>query len=228
VLDNLIHKKELPAIIAISSTRQLRPQGRPRTARPTARTALRVRHALGSIRQVPGKRDPGRGRQEVQPAPGSQEPRHRRHQLRRHLRVHGGLGAAGPIQQGAEPRRQLHQHPRRRPLSGDHPCCRQKDIRVFLQDGSADLDNKAGNWPLANQQMASALKFKGYDYRFEYGDGGTTASTRRDPADSLRCCGATRSKPLKEQSWTTPTPCPGPLPLTRRQVLQVGAPVSSD
>jgi enterochelin esterase family protein len=48
---------------------------------------------------------------------------------------------------------------------------KKKDIRVFLQDGSGDLDNQFGNWPLANQQMAAALKFKGYDYRFEYGDG---------------------------------------------------------
>jgi enterochelin esterase-like enzyme len=48
----------------------------------------------------------------------------------------------------------------------------RKPIRVFLQDGSADLDNEHGNWPLANQQMAKALKFKGYDYRFEYGNGG--------------------------------------------------------
>lgn len=47
-----------------------------------------------------------------------------------------------------------------------------KPIRVFLQDGSGDLDNQHGNWPLANQQMAAALKFAGYDYRFEYGDGG--------------------------------------------------------
>jgi enterochelin esterase family protein len=47
-----------------------------------------------------------------------------------------------------------------------------KPIRVFLQDGSADLDNAHGNWPLANQEMAAALKFAGYDYRFEYGDGG--------------------------------------------------------
>jgi enterochelin esterase family protein len=46
-----------------------------------------------------------------------------------------------------------------------------KPIRVFLQDGSKDLDNAAGNWPLANQQMAAALKFAKYDYRFEYGDG---------------------------------------------------------
>ncbi|HQU45810.1 MAG TPA: alpha/beta hydrolase-fold protein, partial [Pirellulales bacterium] len=48
----------------------------------------------------------------------------------------------------------------------------KKPVRVFLQDGSGDLDNKFGNWPLANQQMAAALKFAGYDYQFVYGDGG--------------------------------------------------------
>jgi enterochelin esterase-like enzyme len=49
-----------------------------------------------------------------------------------------------------------------------------RPMRVFLQDGSNDLDNPFGNWPLANQQMAAALKFRGYDYRFEYGDGAHT------------------------------------------------------
>ena len=48
----------------------------------------------------------------------------------------------------------------------------KKPLRVFLQDGTNDLDNLHGNWPLANQQMASSLKFKGYDYQFELGDGG--------------------------------------------------------
>jgi enterochelin esterase family protein len=48
----------------------------------------------------------------------------------------------------------------------------RKPIRVFLQDGSNDLDNLHGSWPLANQQMAAALKFSGWDHRFEYGDGG--------------------------------------------------------
>jgi enterochelin esterase family protein len=48
----------------------------------------------------------------------------------------------------------------------------RKPIRVFLQDGSNDLDNLHGNWPLANQQMAAALKFMGYEYKFELGDGG--------------------------------------------------------
>ena len=47
-----------------------------------------------------------------------------------------------------------------------------KPIRVFLQDGSADLDNAHGNWPLANQEMAAALKFAGYDYKFVYGTEG--------------------------------------------------------
>jgi enterochelin esterase family protein len=47
----------------------------------------------------------------------------------------------------------------------------RKPIRVFLQDGSNDLDNEFGNWPLANQQMAAALKFMNYDYKFEFGDG---------------------------------------------------------
>ncbi len=47
-----------------------------------------------------------------------------------------------------------------------------RPMRVFLQDGSGDLDNPWGNWWLANQEMAAALKFRGYDYRFEGGDGG--------------------------------------------------------
>ena len=47
----------------------------------------------------------------------------------------------------------------------------RKPIRVFLQDGSNDLDNLHGSWPLANLQMAAALKFMRYDFRFEYGDG---------------------------------------------------------
>ncbi len=48
---------------------------------------------------------------------------------------------------------------------------KKKPIRVYLQDGSNDLDNEHGNWPLANQQMAKALDYKGYDFKFEYGGG---------------------------------------------------------
>lgn len=46
-----------------------------------------------------------------------------------------------------------------------------KPIRVYLQDGSNDLDNAAGSWPIANQDMAEALRFGGYDYKFVYGKG---------------------------------------------------------
>jgi enterochelin esterase family protein len=48
----------------------------------------------------------------------------------------------------------------------------KKPLRVFLQDGSGDLDNLHGNWPLANQEMAAALKFTGYDHKFEFGTEG--------------------------------------------------------
>src|SRR5579864_8187279 len=41
-----------------------------------------------------------------------------------------------------------------------------KPIRVFLQDGQKDLDNQYGNWWLSAQQMAAALTFAGYDYKF--------------------------------------------------------------
>jgi enterochelin esterase family protein len=47
----------------------------------------------------------------------------------------------------------------------------RKPIRVFLQDGRRDLDNEHGSWPLANQQMAAALRFKGYDFRFVMDEG---------------------------------------------------------
>ncbi len=47
-----------------------------------------------------------------------------------------------------------------------------KPIRVFLQDGEADLDNVYGSWPLANRQMAAALKFAHYDYQFVMGTEG--------------------------------------------------------
>lgn len=58
-----------------------------------------------------------------------------------------------------------------------------KPLRVFLQDGSNDLDNNWGNWFLANQQMLKAFEFANrtadtrkdggprYDVRHEWGDG---------------------------------------------------------
>ncbi len=47
----------------------------------------------------------------------------------------------------------------------------RKPIRVFQQDGVNDLNNLHGNWPLANQEMESALQFMGYDHKLVLGDG---------------------------------------------------------
>ena len=48
----------------------------------------------------------------------------------------------------------------------------KKPIRVFLQEGENDLDNLFGSWPLANRQMAAALKFAGYEHKLVMGTGG--------------------------------------------------------
>ena len=59
----------------------------------------------------------------------------------------------------------------------------KKPIRVFLQDGSSDLDNLHGNWPLANQQMASALKMMRLRLPLRVRQRRPQRSTRRrDPA----------------------------------------------
>lgn len=47
-----------------------------------------------------------------------------------------------------------------------------KAIRVFLQDGTNDLNIYGGNWWVANQDLASALEFAGYDLKTAWGDGG--------------------------------------------------------
>jgi enterochelin esterase-like enzyme len=47
----------------------------------------------------------------------------------------------------------------------------KKPIKIFLQDGSNDLDNEHGNWPLANQEMAAALTYAKYDMKFVFGEG---------------------------------------------------------
>ncbi len=47
-----------------------------------------------------------------------------------------------------------------------------KPLRIFLQDGSNDLDIYAGSWWNANQSMLSALQFAGYDVKHVWGEGG--------------------------------------------------------
>ena len=120
VFDNLIHKKEMPVTIGIFINPGDVPAAPARDRRRSNRSfeydTLSPQYAT-----LPREGDPAGGGQGVQAAAGRGRPGDRRHQLRRHLCVHRGLGAAGPVQQGAQPRRQLHQHPRRRRLSGHDP-----------------------------------------------------------------------------------------------------------
>ena len=63
----------------------------------------------------------------------------------------------------------------------------QRDIRVYLEDGREDLDNRFGNWWLANQQMASALAFREYDHQTEWNDHGhSQVDGARNLPDQLR------------------------------------------
>lgn len=49
---------------------------------------------------------------------------------------------------------------------------KKQPLRIALQDGSRDLNVMQGNWNLANQEMVSALDYRGYDYKFTFGEGG--------------------------------------------------------
>jgi gluconolactonase len=76
----------------------------------------------------------------------------------------------------------------------------RKPLRVFLQDGSNDLNNLHGDWPLANMGMASALRFMGYDHKFVLGDGSHNGRHGGSILpDALRWL------------WRAPEPLPAPL-----------------
>lgn len=47
----------------------------------------------------------------------------------------------------------------------------KRNIRVWMQDGSEDMEAGSGSWPLQNIQMANSLKIKGYDFHFSFGTG---------------------------------------------------------
>ncbi len=47
-----------------------------------------------------------------------------------------------------------------------------KPLRVFLQDGSSDLNLYGGDWWMANQEMERALRFAGYEVDHVWGQGG--------------------------------------------------------
>jgi sugar lactone lactonase YvrE/enterochelin esterase-like enzyme len=62
-----------------------------------------------------------------------------------------------------------------------------KPIRIFLQDGSADLNHYGGDWWMANQEMERALSFAGYEVNYVWGeDGHNTKQATEVFADAMR------------------------------------------
>jgi enterochelin esterase-like enzyme len=47
-----------------------------------------------------------------------------------------------------------------------------KKLRVWMQEGEADVNNLFGDWPLSNQELAKALQYAGYACRSEWTGGG--------------------------------------------------------
>ena len=211
VFDNLIHKKEMPVTIGIfinpgtvppAEPRQeaaQQPQLRVRHARPTSTPASwRRRSCPRSARSTSCARTPPAGRSAASapaasaPSPSAWERPDLFSKVLSHVgsftNIRGGDVYPGLIRK-----------------------TEQKPIRVFLQDGSGDLDNLHGNWPLANQQMAAALKFAKYDYQLRV--------RRRRPQRQAR-----RRHPARLARWLwrdTPAPAaatqakPAPAPARR-------------
>ena len=123
VMDNLIYRREIPVMIGVFINPGRRPdQPEPTPAelgRPRHQPADRVQLARRQVR--PGHHrgtDAGAG-EGLQHLEGPGDARHRRVEFRGDRGVHGRLGAARPLPQGAEQRRQLRQPARRARLPGE-------------------------------------------------------------------------------------------------------------
>ena len=73
-----------------------------------------------------------------------------------------------------------------------------KPIRIFLQDGSTDLNIYGGDWWMANQEMERALVFAGYEVNHDWGTGGHSGehATRIFP-DAMRWLWKDWPQPVK-------------------------------
>ncbi len=76
--------------------------------------------------------------------------------------------------------------------------CEPKPLRVFLQDGSNDLNIYAGDWFNANQGMLSALKYSNYEVEHAWGDGGHNGEQAKAiMPDALRWLWKDHPKPIQ-------------------------------
>lgn len=72
-----------------------------------------------------------------------------------------------------------------------------KPLRIFLQDGTADLNIYSGNWYLANLTLASALEYAGYDHKWVQGvEGHNSKHSSAIFAESLEWLWANWKQPI--------------------------------
>lgn len=72
-----------------------------------------------------------------------------------------------------------------------------KPLRVYLQDGSGDLNIYSGSWWMANQTLAASLEYAGYDVTFERGtDGHNSNHSSRVFTQSLEWLWANWRQPI--------------------------------
>jgi len=91
-----------------------------------------------------------------------------------------------------------------------------KPLRVFLQDGKNDLNLYAGSWYIANQDVASALEYAGYDSTFVVGtEGHNGKHGSAILPDALRWLWRDHPKPIvapvppASRDWATDIVVPG-------------------
>jgi sugar lactone lactonase YvrE/enterochelin esterase-like enzyme len=72
-----------------------------------------------------------------------------------------------------------------------------KPLRIFLEDGSQDLNIYGGDWWMANQEMERALRFAGYEVEHAWGDGGHNGKHATEVfADAMRWLWKDWPKPI--------------------------------
>ncbi len=171
ILDNLIHKGDIPVIVGVFISPGINADGRPNRAveydtlsdqyarflleeiLPEVEKTTKLKHDAES-RAITGISSGG-----IAAFTAAWERPNEFH------KVLSWVGSFTNIIHGATFREGGHNYPA---LIRKAP---KRNIRVFLQDGENDLDNANGNWPLANKTMAKALAFAGYDYQFVMGNG---------------------------------------------------------
>ena len=196
VIDNLIYRREIPVMIGVfinPGRTPDQPEPTPRnwgdrdTNRPTEYNSLDDKYARVIVDELLPvlDKDYNISKDPERHGIGGAE-------LRRHRRVHRRLGAAEPLPQGAQHRRQLRQPPRRARLSGHRPQEREEaDPRLPAGRPQRQSRRRRGggrttrlrDWFLQNVRLMEALTEKGYDVNYSWGIG-----TARAESTAARSC----------------------------------------